>query len=390
MRPSRSTSASSPRREAPSSIEARLRRVAAFSSASISTARPPSKRTRRPRMIVPSRSASGFVAVTWPSVRAGSGVVKTSSVGRFGMWRMPSTVETSVGQLRGVPLQRRHPLLPGRDGIVLVEPEHVLELLPELLVGRLLVEVGEDEPRPGARRARAAAPVRRPLADHLRELLLERQLVLARARRVEAVHRLRRDDPAERDPRGPLLAELLGPVRIPRGHEVERVLGGVRDPLALDERVEPGHVDELRAAPVGRAGHRPRQLLVPADVRREGHDLAGLDVGAELDEQARKAVDTVLGVHGRRCYRQREHGRVTTLAAIDRFLERPALSDATRRAYRSDLRQFAAWLERHGTRLEEVDVRVLADWVADLGRARATGRRLAPASMARKLTAVRG
>ena len=35
-------------------------------------------------MIVPSFSTSGFVDVTWPSVRTGSGVVNTSSVGRFG------------------------------------------------------------------------------------------------------------------------------------------------------------------------------------------------------------------------------------------------------------------------------------------------------------------
>jgi site-specific recombinase XerD len=80
---------------------------------------------------------------------------------------------------------------------------------------------------------------------------------------------------------------------------------------------------------------------------------------------------------------------VTTDAAIERFLASPALSDATRRAYRSDLRQFAAWLERRGTTLDEVDVRVLADWVADLGRARTTGRRLAPATIGRKLAAVR-
>ena len=64
-------------------------RAAPFSSASISTAWPPSKRTRRPRMIVPSLSTSGLVDVTWPSVRTGSGVVKTSSVGRFGKWRQP-------------------------------------------------------------------------------------------------------------------------------------------------------------------------------------------------------------------------------------------------------------------------------------------------------------
>ena len=40
------------------------RSASAFSSASISTARPPSKRTRSPRTIVPSWSTSGFVEVT--------------------------------------------------------------------------------------------------------------------------------------------------------------------------------------------------------------------------------------------------------------------------------------------------------------------------------------
>jgi site-specific recombinase XerD len=80
---------------------------------------------------------------------------------------------------------------------------------------------------------------------------------------------------------------------------------------------------------------------------------------------------------------------VTTAAAIDRLLARPGLADATRRAYRSDLRQFAAWLERRGTPLDDVDIRVLADWVSDLGRTRATGVKLAPATISRKLTSVR-
>jgi site-specific recombinase XerD len=72
---------------------------------------------------------------------------------------------------------------------------------------------------------------------------------------------------------------------------------------------------------------------------------------------------------------------------IDRFLESPALSEATRRAYRVDVREFAAWLERRGTRLHDVDVRALADYAAELGRARP--RKLAPATIARKLAAVR-
>jgi site-specific recombinase XerD len=72
---------------------------------------------------------------------------------------------------------------------------------------------------------------------------------------------------------------------------------------------------------------------------------------------------------------------------IDRFLESPALSDATRRAYRVDVREFAAWLDRRGTALQEVDMRALADYAAELGRARP--RKLAPATIARKLAAVR-
>jgi site-specific recombinase XerD len=72
---------------------------------------------------------------------------------------------------------------------------------------------------------------------------------------------------------------------------------------------------------------------------------------------------------------------------IDRFLESPALSEATRRAYRVDVREFGAWLDRRGTRLHDVDVRTLADYAAELGRARP--RKLAPATIARKLAAVR-
>jgi site-specific recombinase XerD len=72
---------------------------------------------------------------------------------------------------------------------------------------------------------------------------------------------------------------------------------------------------------------------------------------------------------------------------IDRFLESPALSDATRRAYRVDVLEFAAWLDQRGTSLHEVDVRALADYAAELGRARP--RKLAPATIGRKLAAVR-
>ena len=43
-----------------------------------------------------------------------------------------------------------------------------------------------------------------------------------------------------------------------------------------------------------------------------------------------------------------------TARAIDRFLESPALSDATRRAYRADLDEFAAWLRARRLGLDGV------------------------------------
>jgi site-specific recombinase XerD len=75
-----------------------------------------------------------------------------------------------------------------------------------------------------------------------------------------------------------------------------------------------------------------------------------------------------------------------THAAIERFLEHGGLSEATRRAYGSDLRAFTRWLDGQSLGLGDVDARVLSDWVSELG----TGRnRLSPASIARRLAAVR-
>jgi integrase/recombinase XerC/integrase/recombinase XerD len=82
---------------------------------------------------------------------------------------------------------------------------------------------------------------------------------------------------------------------------------------------------------------------------------------------------------------------VETDRAIDRFLESPALSDATRRAYRADLEEFAAWLRARRLGLGDVDARVFADYAAMLGADR-PGRRprkLATTTLARKLAAVR-
>ena len=77
---------------------------------------------------------------------------------------------------------------------------------------------------------------------------------------------------------------------------------------------------------------------------------------------------------------------VETNAAIDRFLEHGGLAESSRRSYRVDLEAFARWLRERGLELPDVDARVLADYVAELGRGRS---RLAPASIGRRLSAIR-
>jgi site-specific recombinase XerD len=78
---------------------------------------------------------------------------------------------------------------------------------------------------------------------------------------------------------------------------------------------------------------------------------------------------------------------VDTAQAIERFLRSPGLGESTRRAYRGDVEEFGRWLSRRGLRVRDVDVRVLTDYASDLGSARP--RKLTPATIARKLAAVR-
>jgi site-specific recombinase XerD len=75
-----------------------------------------------------------------------------------------------------------------------------------------------------------------------------------------------------------------------------------------------------------------------------------------------------------------------TRAEIDRFLRSPSLADATRRSYGVDLDHFARWLEERELPLERLGTRELTEYASSLGRGRS---RLAPASVARRLAAVR-
>jgi site-specific recombinase XerD len=78
---------------------------------------------------------------------------------------------------------------------------------------------------------------------------------------------------------------------------------------------------------------------------------------------------------------------VNPAAAAAKFLDSPALGDATRRAYRFDVQEFCEWLGDDD--LESVDVRTLVEYVGYLGTSRAGRGKLAPASISRKLAAVR-
>jgi site-specific recombinase XerD len=80
---------------------------------------------------------------------------------------------------------------------------------------------------------------------------------------------------------------------------------------------------------------------------------------------------------------------VDARTAAARFIASPAFADGTRRAYRVDVEEFCTWLDTRGTALDDVDVRVLVDYAGALGAARRPGGKLAPATIARKLAAVR-
>jgi site-specific recombinase XerD len=73
-------------------------------------------------------------------------------------------------------------------------------------------------------------------------------------------------------------------------------------------------------------------------------------------------------------------------ATIERFLAAAGLAESTRRAYGFDLRDFSRWLGQSELTLDQVDARALAAYATELGRDR---RRLAPATIARRLAAVR-
>src|SRR5207237_1003702 len=112
------------------------------------------------------------------------------------------------------------------------------------------------------------------------------------------------------------------------------------------------------------------------EVRRE------LDAAETAAEDARRRLDR----QGLRQARNALDQQVTLREQADeRFLAGPSLGEATRKAYRADVEDFLRWLGQRP--LEGVGVRILSEYVADLGRRRP---KLAPATISRRLAAVRG
>jgi site-specific recombinase XerD len=75
----------------------------------------------------------------------------------------------------------------------------------------------------------------------------------------------------------------------------------------------------------------------------------------------------------------------TALEAFDRDLIRRAVADKTRTAYASDARDFAAWAAGRGLDPDGADIRMLRRYAAGLAE-----RGIAPATIARRLAALRG
>ena len=73
------------------------------------------------------------------------------------------------------------------------------------------------------------------------------------------------------------------------------------------------------------------------------------------------------------------------LEAFDQDLRRRAVAEKTREAYRSDSRQFADWAGARGVEPAQIDVRTLRRYAAGLSE-----RGIAPATVARRLAALRG
>src|SRR5438270_3565455 len=236
------------------------------------------------------------------------------------------------------------------------------------------------------------------LPEHLDEDMAGDVGGVCRARRARCAERTLRDAAVlgAREDRTPVL-ELVDVGRSIVAEDLDRVLiaevvGALDRVEGVDLGVVLRRVSERSGdAAFGRSGMRTRRVDL-RDHRHVSARVEGLDRRAHACEAGTDDEHVVLRDQQATLTEgttapPAEPSLVNTRQAADRFLATPALSQATRRAYRSDVEEFCGWLEEHGTKLDAVDVRILADYVAWLGGRR--GRKLAPTTISRKLAAVR-
>ena len=120
-------------------------------------------------------------------------------------------------------LELGRPLAPRCRRVVLVEPEHVDDLVAETRQCVCRRRAPGARRRPRRDRPRDHAPVRRLRVDHVEVLGQRRQLVAARHAGIDPVHQPRRCVRRDGDPRAVRLAQLQQPRPVPPRDELEGV-----------------------------------------------------------------------------------------------------------------------------------------------------------------------
>lgn len=176
------------------------------------------------------------------------------------------------------------------------------------------------------------------------------------------------------------------------GEKADRRLACVHDVDAGVELREgrDGHRTQVAGRVAKRSDGDERAAVDPRGLepgRQCARNLRGIGLPARQEEIA----DAEGEEHGRKPRGEAETLAVDTDAAIARFLASQSLAESTRRSYRFDLEDFAAWLRRNGVSLESFDARAFARYAAELGADRPgrDPRKLAQTTIARKLAAVR-
>ena len=156
--------------------------------------------------------------------------------------------------------------------------------LPEPVERVVGVGIGVDDPGPVHGRGGRHAPVCGAAVDERTRAGQVGKEIEPRAVGRHAVEGVGGRRPAQRDPGGVLVGEVLHPVGHPGRDVRERPGVAVQQPLALDPLVGVPDVDELGPALVGGSRDLAGQRLL-ADVARDAEQLAGLNVRPELHDQ---------------------------------------------------------------------------------------------------------